>query len=146
MNTPFQEIYSVFLSNVESHHLATIDEITLDEELSQLLFNGMAHFTMSNSSIYNFDKDMGEFNSKLDFLEVQILGKCMALEYMNRFLLDEKNLSLALNSKDYRTYSPKGQLDALRSVKVHLNNELSTLMSRYSYKSKSVSELFGKKE
>lgn len=143
MATPFNEVYEVFLSNVHSYKLATMDEMSLEEELAQWLFGGMTRFTVARTDIYDFDKNMGEFNSDLDFLEKQILGKCMTLEYMNTHLMDEKNLSSALNSKDYRTYSPAKQLEALIKIKDTLGKEIDTLMSRYSYNTVDIIKLFG---
>jgi len=145
MATPFSEIYVIFLSNVHSYKLAELDEIHLDEELSQWLFGGMAHYTTANTNIFNYNKSMAEFNSNLDFQEKQILGKCMTLEYMNTHLMDEKNLSSALNSKDYRTYSPAKQLEALIKTKTTLSKEIDTLMSRWSYSICNIQKLFGAK-
>ena len=145
MATPFSEIYDVFLSNVHSYKLAELEEIHLEEELSQWLLGGMAHFTTANNNIHNYNKSMAEFNCDLDFSEKQILGKCMTLEYMNTHLMDEKNLSSALNSKDYRTYNPAKQLEALIKTKDSLSKEIDILMSRWSYKICNIEKLFGVK-
>lgn len=145
MATPFTDIYDVFFSNIHSYKLALLDDINLEEELSQWLQNGMAHFTMARTNIYNFNTQLQQFNCDLEFLEKQILGKCMTLEYMNTHLMDEKNLSSALNSRDYRTYSPAKQLEALTKVKNHLIYDSDTLMSRYSYSGINLTEFFGKK-
>ena len=143
MATPFVEVYDVFLSNIHSYKLAEMDEINLEEELSQWLFGGMSYFTIARTNIYNFSKSMQEFNCDLEFLEKQILGKCMALEYLNTHLMDEKNLSSALNSKDYRTYSPAKQLEALIKTRVAIMKEIDTLMSRYSYNTVDIVKMFG---
>lgn len=143
MATPFVEVYDVFLSNIHSYNLAEMDEINLEEELSQWLFGGMSYFTIARTNIYNFSKSMQEFNCDLEFLEKQILGKCMTLEYLNTHLMDEKNLSAALNSKDYRTYSPAKQLEALIKTRVAIMKEIDTLMSRYSYNTVDIVKMFG---
>lgn len=145
MATPFTDIYDVFFSNIHSYKLALLDDLNLEEELSQWLQNGIAHFTMARTNIYNFTTQLQQFNCDLSFLEKQILGKCMTLEYMNTHLMDEKNLSSALNSRDYRTYSPAKQLEALTKVKNHLIYDSDTLMSRYSYSGIDLTEYFGKK-
>lgn len=144
MATPFTDIYDIFFSNIHSYKLALLDDTSLEAELSQWLQNGIVHFTMARTNIYNFDVMLQEFNCDLTYLEKQILGKCMTLEYMNTHLMDEKNLSSALNSRDYRTYSPAKQLDSLTKVKQYLTDELNTLMSRYSYSGTNIMELFAK--
>jgi len=145
MATSFTKVYDIFFSNIHSYKLALLDDINLEEELTQWLENGIAHFTMARTNIYNFNVELQEFNCNLSYLEIQILGKCMVLEYMNTHLMDEKNLSSALNSRDYRTYSPAKQLEALTKVKDHLRFDLETLMSRYSY-SGNIVEMFGRKK
>ena len=143
MATPFSEIYDAFYSNIHSYKLALLDDNSLEEELSQWLFGGMTYFTIARNNIYKFDKLLQEFCSDLDLLEIQILGKCMTMEYMNTVLMDEKNLSSALNSKDYRTYSPAKQLEALIKTKQYLMKDIDTLMSRYSYNTVNIVKLFG---
>lgn len=145
MATPFNQVYDIFFSNIHSYKLALLEETSLEEELTQWLENGIAHFTMARTDIYNFNVQLQEFNCDLTYLEKHILGKCMVLEYMNTHLMDEKNLSTALNSRDYRTYSPAKQLEALIKVQDHLIYDRDTLMSKYSY-SGDILELFGKKQ
>lgn len=145
MGTPFTKVYDVFFSSIHSYKLALLDDINLEVELGQWLQNGMAYFTMARTNIYNFDTEMQTFNCDLHPLEISILGKCMALEYLNTHLMDEKNLSSALNSRDYRTYSPAKQLEALTKVRNHISDDTDLLMSRYSYSGRDIKEMFGKK-
>lgn len=145
MGTPFTKVYNVFYSNVRSYKLALLDNVNLEVELSQWLQNGLSYFTMARTNIYNYNVAMQEFNCILHPMEITILGKCMALEYLNTHLMDEKNLSSALNSRDYRTYSPAKQLDSLIKTKEHILDDIDLLMSRYSYSGRDLKELFGRK-
>lgn len=146
MGTPFTKVYNVFYSNVNSYKLALLDDLNLEVELSQWLVNGLSYFTMARTNIFNYDTAMQEFQCDLTSQEVTILGKCMALEYLNTHLLDEKNLSSALNSRDYRTYSPAKQLDSLIKTKENMLSDNDLLMSRYSYSGRDLKELFGVKK
>lgn len=142
MGTPFSNIYDIFYANIHSYKLALLDQNALEEELSQWLVNGISHFTMARTNLYSFNQDTQEFSCTLAYLEQQILGKCMTLEYMNTHLFDEKNLSSALNSKDYRTYSPAKQLDTLIKLQKTLSEDLDNLMSKYSYNGEDIRALF----
>lgn len=142
MGTPFEDIYDIFYSNIESRQLALLDDINLKTELSQWLMNGMVHFTMAKENIYNYSRTEEKFGCQLGHLEQQILGKCMTLEYLNIHLLKEDNLSVAMVPKDWRTYSSAKQLDSILKVKEFLTNEINALMSRYSYSGGRVREKF----
>jgi len=142
MGTPFSNIYTIFFANIHSYKLALLDQTSLEEELSQWLVNGIAHFTMARTNLYSFNQQAQEFSCTLEYLEQQILGKCMTLEYMNTHLFDEKNLSSALNSRDYRTYSPAKQLDTLIKLHQKLSEDLDVMMSKYSYNGENIRALF----
>jgi hypothetical protein len=74
--------------------------------------------------------------------EKQILAKFMVVVYMDTHLIHDSLLKTALNSKDYRTYSPANQIKALIEIKSKINSEANTLMSRYSYSIKNLKDLF----
>lgn len=144
MGTPFNEVYSVFFSSIHSYKLALLDDLNLEAELSQWLQNGISYFTMARANILSYDTVLQTFNCDLNRLEINILGKCMVLEYLNTHLMDEKNLSSALNSRDYRTYSPAKQLDSLIKTRSSVYDDTEVLMSRYSYSGRDLKELFGR--
>ncbi|MEK4025510.1 hypothetical protein [Sporosarcina sp. FSL W7-1283] len=142
MGTPFSDIYLLFLSQIKDYELATMEETLLEENLQLWLINSIGYFTLCKKDLRNYDSDLAQFTDVLDSIEKQILAKFMVHSYLNTFLLTEQNLKQALNSKDYRMYSPANQLKALKEVREQINSEANTLMSRYSYNIHDVKRFF----
>lgn len=142
MGTSFQEIYESFLSRVSTYELAMLEETKLESNLQEWLINALPYFTNCKKDLDNYDKEFAHFNEKLSNSEITILAVYMVYLYASTFLMREENLAQALNSKDYRMYSPQGQLKALTSLQEHLAQEANTLKSQYSWNVKSIREMF----
>lgn len=143
MGTPFTEIYVQFLAQVETYELANMPETSLEENMQLWLTNSLGYFTMCRKEL-TYDAHLSEFDEELDNNEKTILASYMAVEYLKTFLMKEQNLSQALNSKDYRMYSPANQLNALTNLRNHMLDEINAKLSRYSWNKKSIKGLFKK--
>lgn len=141
MGTPFTDIYVKFLAQVKTHELANMPDTSLEENMQLWLTNSLGYFTACRKSL-DYDLQLSSFDDELDNNEQTILAGYMAIEYLNTFLMKEQNLSQALNSKDYRMYSPANQLKALASTQVEMEARINTRLSRYSWNSKSIKGLF----
>lgn len=144
MGTPFSDIYNLFLSQIKDYELAEMEETVLDENLQLWLMGAIPFFHSCKKNLSLFDKALGEFNEDLTGTEQFILAKYMIYSYIKTYLLREENLAQALNSKDYRVYSPANQLKALQSLCEFIKQEGSTLQSQYSWSPHSLKELFKK--
>lgn len=144
MATPFSEVYTYFLSNITDYSLASLDDVTLEENMKSWLINAIVNYPNAKNDIADYDELLEQFNVTLNNNEKAILGKLMTVEYINPFIVDETLLREKLNSKDYRSYSPHNHLRSLREVKNSLNNDVSLMISRTSYSVKNLTELFGK--
>lgn len=143
MGTPFREIYVQFLAQVKTHDLANMPETSLEENMQLWLLNSLGYFTLCKKEL-TYDSQLSEFTEDLDMNEKAILASYMTIEYLNTFLIKEQNLSQALNSKDYRMYSPANQLRALLDVQDKLEDRINTRLSRYSWNKSSIREMFKK--
>jgi len=144
MGTPFSDIYNLFLSQIKDYELAEMEETVLDENLQLWLMGAIPFFHSCKKNLDKKDKILGVFDEELSDTEQSILAKYMTYSYVSTFLLREENLSQALNSKDYRMYSPANQLKALQSLCEHIKREGSTLQSQYSWNVHSLKEMFKK--
>lgn len=133
MATPFETIYSRFLANITDYKLARLDEISLEENLELWLKQAISFYPNPRKDLSNRDTKMKCFNEELNETEIEALAKFMIMSYMNTHLMREDYLSQALNSKDYKIYSPANQLKALRELKESIKQEANTLVSRNSY-------------
>ena len=144
MGTPFSDIYNLFLSQIKDYELAEMEETVLDENLQLWLMGAIPFFHSCKKNLDKLDKTLATFDEELSGTEQFILAKYMTYSYVSTFLLREENLSQALNSKDYRMYSPANQLKALQALCEHIKREGSTLQSQYSWNVHSLKELFKK--
>lgn len=146
MATPFSDVYEHFLSNITDYSLASLDDITLENNMKKWLFNAIVNYPNSKTDIADYDEVLNQFNSPLSHTEKVILAKLMTIEYINPFIVDESLLKQSLNSKDYRAFSPANHLKSLHEVKEVLNKDVSLMISRSSYSVKNLEEWFGKKK
>ena len=142
MGTPFSDIYNLFLSQIKDYELALMEETVLEENLKLWLMSAIPFFHCCKKNLDKMDKVLSTFDEELSNNEQFILAKYMTYSYVSTFLLREENLSQALNSKDYRMYSPANQLKALQALCEHIKREGSVLQSQYSWNPNSIKELF----
>ena len=133
MATPFNEIYSLFLSQITDYNLAYLPTESLEENLQLWLLVALGYFSNCSHDLTDFDLELKVFNPDLTHNEKSILSKLMLSTYLDTHLIKEDLLKQNLNSKDYRMYSPANQIKALIEIKNKINQETNVLMSRYSY-------------
>lgn len=163
MGTPFIKIYHLFLSQIKIHDIADVflnvslaqesgdqEAIAKAERALQSIMDNMEYWLMSSighfgncrKDIRSPDLEMECFSDTLDIEEKNILAKYMVYAYLLTHVVTETNLKQSLNSKDYRMYSPQGQLKALQGLRDSLYAEANSLKSQYSYNIHSLKEFF----
>ena len=145
MGTPFETIYDQFLASLNDYKLAKMDVVTLEENLFAWLKKAIGYYPNPKKDMYDYNLTFRSFNEELNGLEIDALARYMVMFYLDIHLMKEENLSQALNSKDYRMYSPANQLKALRELKGSIKQEGNVLAMRNSYNSKSMGELLKRK-
>lgn len=141
METPFEAVYDQFLASLDDYKLAKMDVVSLEENLFAWLKKAISYYPNPRKNMYDYDTTFKAFNEELNGLEIDALARYMVMFYLDIHLMKEENLSQALNSKDYRMYSPANQLKALRELKGSIKQEGNVLAMRNSYNSKNMSEL-----
>lgn len=145
MGTPFTDVYDLFLSQVKMYDLAMMNETLLEENMHMWLTGALSYFAyMSQKDLYDHDLDQPNFTEALSPQEKVIIAKHMTNVYLSTFLITEQNIAQALNSRDYRMYSPANQLKALLEVSAKIGRDANLLMSRYSYNLTDVKKFFKK--
>lgn len=144
MGTPFQKIYERFLSQVSTYELALMEDEGLEENLREWLLGATPYFQNCKKDLGKYDLDTSSFDEELNNAEISIIAEYMVYIYVRTYLMREENLAQALNSKDYRMYSPQGQLKALTSTQEFIAQKANTLKSQYSWNISSIREMFRK--
>ena len=133
MATPFNNIYSLFLSQITDYNLQSLNNESLEANLQLWLLGAIGYFSNCSHDLTNFDLGLKQFNVVLNHNEKLILSKFMLSVYLDTHLIKEDLLKQNLNSKDYRMYSSANQIKALIEIKNKVTGEANVLMSRYSY-------------
>lgn len=134
MATPLQNIYNSFLYKVKDYDFIRLNN---DGELEGLLrdFLNTAIVKFSNCekdlSINEEDKS---FKEDLSLDEIEILVKMMVFSYVDRRIVDIKNMSLVMSEPDFKLYSQANHLDKLTNLSKKLDRDISELKNIYSLK------------
>lgn len=142
MATPFQDVYTMFLSQITDYELAVMEETSLDENLQLWMMSAIGFFPNCRHDLNDFDDAAKLFNNDLTINEKQILSKYMVYVYLDTHLIKEDLMKQSLNSKDYRMYSPANQIKAVRELKESIGSEANLLKSLYSYNVKTLKDYF----
>ena len=145
MGTPFEKVYTQFLASLNDYKLAKLDVVTLEENLFSWLKKSISYYPNPRKDLTNVDASLKNFNEELNFLEIDALARYMVMFYLDIHLMKEENLSQALNSRDYRMYSPANQLKALRELKESIKREANVLAMRVSYSTGAIKEMLNKR-
>lgn len=134
MNTTFQEVYNVFLSNITSYEFLDLTEEELEIDLELHLKKAFSKcVTFKNIKL---DYNLKEFNRELTYLEIDIIAKWMVVDWLmpqiNTLTLLKQNIS----SKDFQMYSQANHLKQLLELKKELESDVQYWMNRYSWVSR----------
>lgn len=143
MGTPFEELYKMFLSKIQSYNFYDLDDYELEEELVSWLDEAVNSFSFyCKQDIDSADTTVpnGYFNVDLSRQEKQIISDYMVLHYVEMNLNDLEATEQTLNSRDYRMYSEANYLEAKSKLRDRISKKINQQLSRYSYHSGSLSK------
>lgn len=134
--TPFNEIFDMFLRDIESEKL-------VDEALKDIgLFEDMLKDYLFESADLIFlecrqdlsKRDDDSFDAELTEQEKRILAKSMKIKWLDvNFIADERALVDRMTTKDYNIFSSSNRLRELNSTKDKWKHELLVHIRRYQY-------------
>lgn len=126
--TPFEDIYSDFLSKITDEMYAdTWSETDLKRDLENLLISALPKFRFPKFPIYDFVKSSidedeqfqeGYFNSTLSYEEKIILSNLMIVEWLTRQIMTTENIRQKVySSSDFKVSSQANHLDKLKKLR-----------------------------
>lgn len=75
MNTSFQDIFSIFLNKISDYNLSQLDDDELTKYCTSVMFSAIPKIRPIEHDLEDFDKDTGEFNTKLLLAEQEIIAQ-----------------------------------------------------------------------
>lgn len=113
--TEFISIYDRFLSKVTDFSMARLDQSLVEEDLRLKLLSALAYFP----ELPDEKKEVLDtsFVQTLSVEEEEIISLLMVINYFDKYIVNEDNMRIQLNSKDYKQYSQASLLKELKSTK-----------------------------
>lgn len=137
MATRFEEIYDIFLSQINDPVFIENDE---DDQLKyRYLLNNIPRFSKCKKDLS--DRDEEKFNIELSDEEKLILGTLMVIEYLNPQIMSLKDTQQFLNSKDFKLSSQSNHLDKMLTLQAQKRREVNKLIIDYTYNNAKMDEL-----
>lgn len=127
--TEFISIYDRFLSKITDFSMARLDQSLVEEDLRLKLLSALAYFP----ELPDEKKEVMEtsFVQKLSVLEEEIISLLMVINYFDKYIVNEDNMRIQLNSKDYKQYSQATLLKELKNTKAEYQSDCAAMRNAY---------------
>ena len=116
-NTKFAVVYDTFLSKITDDMYM---ELTIDDTramLEELLMSALHWFEFPRVNIFDYDKEIREFNVSLSAEETNIIATYMIVEWIGQQLASVENIRMKYSGSDFKFTSQANHLAKLQSLK-----------------------------
>lgn len=116
-NTKFAVVYDTFLSKITDDMYM---ELTIDDTramLEELLMSALHWFEFPRVNIFDYDKEIREFNVSLSTEEINIIATYMIVEWIGQQLASVENIRMKYSGSDFKFTSQANHLAKLQSLK-----------------------------
>lgn len=137
MSTTFEQIYDIFLSQIDDVDFLNYDED--DAYKLRYLLNSIPQFKSCRNNLT--DREQNGFSNTLTDEEQFILGNLMVLEYLKPRITSLKNISQSMSTRDFSMTSQANHLKQLSELKKDKSSEVDSLIISYTYTPENVSKL-----
>lgn len=134
MNTPFSEVFNVFLSKITDYGILTLNEDEINEEFNLIMKKALAKFKTKKDLKPNYE--LGEFNRELDEMEILIISLAMVSEWLQPKIYSITMLKQQLSMKDFQQFSNANMLAQLQELKKITDKDFHYWMQQYSLQSR----------
>ena len=101
-NTKFAVVYDTFLSKITDDMYM---ELTIDDTramLEELLMSALHWFEFPRVNIFDYDKEIREFNVSLSTEETNIIATYMIVEWIGQQLASVENIRMKYSGSDFK--------------------------------------------
>lgn len=133
MATSYDKLYANILPKFKSYDIAIMSEEEIKENLHDFLIPAITKFHICRNNLFDRNDEVGEFNSDLTDIEIEIISNYMLLEYLDsNYIRTPTLLKVSLSSSDFNAFSNANLLDKLINMHDDFLADNETLLSRYS--------------
>jgi hypothetical protein len=117
LNTPYSDIYSLFLVNVRDYKIdkLSLTPVDLANYLEGFLIMAIPEFYNCNQDLSDRDDSAQIFNIDLTLEEEKILSNWMTYYWFAREVQDVTQFNLHLNDTDFKHYAEANNLQSKQS-------------------------------
>lgn len=116
-STKFAVVYDTFLSKITDDMYM---ELTIDDTramLEELLMSALHWFEFPRVNIFDYDKEIREFNINLSNEEINIIATYMIVEWIGQQLASVENIRMKYSGSDFKFTSQANHLAKLQNLK-----------------------------
>lgn len=141
MNTKFEEIYSVFLSNITDDMYLELTRNDTEKLLGELLINAIPWVEFPRQDFTDYDVDAATFNIQLTPEEIKIIATYMVVEWLGQQLASIENTRMKYSGTDFKFTSQANHISKLQSEKDNYQQKGFHLQRLYKRRKKMKMEL-----
>lgn len=143
MSTKFEDVYGLFMSQIDDYELSTSDNEDIEQVLTGFLENSFIHIYSVFTDV-EIDKKSKEFSRTLTMFEKLLIAKSMKLEWLGEKLNSQELMCKSIGDRDYNAVQGTGYLKELRELYSKQEKEVKRFRIDYTYNNDAmIKELLG---
>lgn len=148
MSVPYDKFTEAFLAKITEYDFVNMKDFERNSLIDGYMKRAIAAFRHINPYDLSStaDDNIREFNVDIPAEEidelVDIISEGMLAQWMKPYTYKQENLELALNTRDFTTYSPAELLNRISSAYAKVQKDFVSMMREYSYNHGDLTDLY----
>lgn len=148
MSVPYDKFTEAFLAKITEYDFVNMKDFERNNLIDGYMKRAIAAFRHINSYDLSStaDDNIREFNVDIPAEEidelVDIISEGMLAQWMKPYTYKQENLEMALNTRDFTTYSPAELLNRISSAYAKVQKDFVSMMREYSYNHGDLTDLY----
>lgn len=148
MSVPYDKFTEAFLAKITEYDFVNMKDFERNNLIDGYMKRAIAAFRHINPYDLSStaDDNIREFNVDIPAEEidelVDIISEGMLAQWMKPYTYKQENLEMALNTRDFTTYSPAELLNRISSAYAKVQKDFVSMMREYSYNHGNLTDLY----
>lgn len=148
MSVPYDKFTEAFLAKITEYDFVNMKDFDRNNLIDGYMKRAIAAFRHINPYDLSStaDDNIREFNVDIPAEEidelVDIISEGMLAQWMKPYTYKQENLEMALNTRDFTTYSPAELLNRISSAYAKVQKDFVSMMREYSYNHGDLTDLY----
>ena len=148
MSVPYDKFTEAFLAKITEYDFVNMKDFERNNLIDGYMKRAIAAFRHINPYDLSStaDDNIREFNVDIPAEEidelVDIISEGMLAQWMKPYTYNQENIEMALNTRDFTTYSPPEHLNRISSAYAKVQKDFVSMMREYSYNHGDLTDLY----